>query len=134
MGTGLAQDFGDARRRDSYAYTCELTDDPLVAPARVVARKTENLCADFLRDRWSARSPPGVGPPPPHKLAMPAEQGVRANEERLPARSAEKPAGRRQKHPVGLAQARTGDLAAKNRKLVSKHHDLEFLELTRTQT
>jgi hypothetical protein len=34
----------------------------------------------------------------------------------------------------GLVQARAGDLAAKNRKLVSKHHDLEFLELTRTQT
>jgi hypothetical protein len=51
---------------------------------------------------------------------MPAEQGVGANEERLPARSAEKPADRRQKRPVGLVQARTGDLAAKNPKLVPK--------------
>ena len=33
---------------------------------------------------------------------------------------------------ISLA-APTGDLAAKNRKLVSKHHDLEFLELTRAQ-
>jgi hypothetical protein len=36
-------------------------------------------------------------------------------------------------HPVSLVQARTGDLAAKNSKLVSKHYDLELLELARAQ-
>ena len=65
---------------------------------------------------------------------MPTQQGVRADEERLPARPAQKPAGRSQKDTVGLLQTRTSDLATKNRKLVSQRHDLELLEFTRTQT
>jgi hypothetical protein len=40
---------------------------------------------------------------------------------------------RGKEHPVSLVQPRTGDLAAKNRQLVSKHHDLELLELARAQ-
>jgi len=66
---------------------------------------------------------------------MPTQQCVRADEERLPAAcSPQKPAGRSQEETVGVLQTRTGDLAAKNRKLMAKHNDLELLELTRTQT
>ena len=65
---------------------------------------------------------------------MPTQQGVRTDKERPPARSPQQPAGRSQKDTVGLRQTRTSDLTAKNRKLVSKHNDLELLELTRTQT
>jgi hypothetical protein len=64
---------------------------------------------------------------------MPAEQGVRTNEKRLPARAAQNPAGRRKENAVACFQLWTGDLAAKNRQLVSKHHDLQLLELARAQ-
>jgi hypothetical protein len=64
---------------------------------------------------------------------MPAQQRVRADEERRPARSAEQSAGRGQEDTVTLVQPRMGDLAAKNREFVSEHHDLEFLELARAQ-
>jgi hypothetical protein len=40
---------------------------------------------------------------------------------------------RGKEHPVSLVQARTRDLAAKNRKLVSERHDLELLELARAR-
>lgn len=64
---------------------------------------------------------------------MPAQQRVRTDEERLLALALQESAGRGKEHSVSLVQARTGDLAAKNRKLVSKHHDLELLEVARTQ-
>jgi hypothetical protein len=64
---------------------------------------------------------------------MPAQQSVRANEERRPARSAEQSAGRSQENAVTLVQPRLGDLAAKNCEFVSEHHDLELLELARAQ-
>jgi len=89
---------------------------------------------DLFRHRRPTRSPSSVRPPSPHKLAMPAQQGVRTNEERLPVRAARNPAGRREEYPVSLVQARTRDLAAKNRKFVSKHDDLEFLELARAHS
>jgi transposase InsO family protein len=65
---------------------------------------------------------------------MPTKQCVRADEERLPARSPQKPAGRSQEDTIGVLQTRAGDLPAKNHKLMSKYNDLELLELTRTQT
>jgi hypothetical protein len=82
---GLSQDLRDACRRGSHAHTGELTNDSLVAPARVLTRKPQHQRNDIIRDRWSARPPSSVRPPFPHKLAMPAEQRVRANEERRPA-------------------------------------------------
>ncbi len=128
------EDLGDRRRRDSLTDTSELADDALVAPTRILTRKTKHQLTDLLRDRGPTRWPSGVGPPFPYKLAMPAKQRVRANEERRPARPAKQPAGRSQEHPVSLLQPWTSDLAAKNPELVAQHHDLELLELTRAQT
>jgi hypothetical protein len=71
-------------------------------------------------------------PASPNKLAMPMQQGVWTHEERWP--SSEEPAGCSEKHTIGILQTRASDLAAKNRELVSKHDDLELLELTRPET
>jgi hypothetical protein len=115
------------------ADACDLADDPLVAPARVLAGKTKHQCTNLLRDRGPTRCLSGVRPAFPHKLAMPAKQRVWTNEERRPARPAQQPAGGSQEHPVALVQPRASDLAAKNRELVAQDHDLELLELTRAQ-
>jgi hypothetical protein len=64
---------------------------------------------------------------------MPPKQSVRANDERPPALTAQQSAGRGREHPVGLLQPRPRDLSAQNRQLVSAHHDLKLLELTRAQ-
>ncbi len=102
----LPKDLGDRRRRDSLTDTCELTDDPLVAPAWVLARESQHELTDLCRDCGPARSRSGTRPPSPYKLAVPTQQCVRLNEERRPARPAEKPAGRGKKHPVRLVQPR----------------------------
>jgi hypothetical protein len=43
-------------------------------------------------------------------------------------------AGRSQEDTVSLVQLRPTDLTPKNRELVTKHHDLELLELARSET
>src|SRR5713101_8216349 len=112
---GLAEDLGDGARADAHTQTSELTDDPLIAPARVITCKTHHQHADLVRDPWPPGSPPGIGPPPPYKLAMPAQQGLRTDEKRLPAGPAQKPAGRGKTDPIGLLKPRTGDLATTKR-------------------
>src|SRR6266542_1289809 len=131
--TGLPEDLRDCCRRDSLTDACELTDDPLVAPPRVLPGKTKHQRTNLLGDRGPTRSPSSVRPPFPHKLAMPAKQRIRANEERWPARPAQQLAGCRQEHPISLVQPRTNDLAAKNGEFVAQHHDLELLVLPRAQ-
>jgi hypothetical protein len=88
----------------------------------------------LFRHRRPTRSPSSVRPSSPYQLAMPAQQRLRTNEERLLALAAQESARRGKEHPVSLVQARMGDLAAKNRQLVSKHHDLELLELARAHS
>ena len=56
---------------------------------------------------------------------MPMQQGVWTDEERWP--SSEEPARCGEEHTIGILQARTNDLAAKNRELVSEHDDLDSL-------
>jgi hypothetical protein len=123
----LPEDLGDRRCRDAYAHARELADDPLVTPTRVLTRKPQHQCTDLLGDRRSTGSPSGTRPPPPYELAMPAQERVRADEERRPARSAERAAGGSQEDTVALLQPRLGDLAAKNREFVPQHHNLELL-------
>jgi hypothetical protein len=47
-----------------------------------------------------------------------------------PTCSPQNSAGGGEEDPVGVAKTRPADLAAKDRKLVSEHDDLELLELT----
>src|SRR5512132_2384137 len=74
---GLPEDLGDRCCRDAYADAGEFTDDPLVAPARVLAREPQHQRTDLVGDRWSTRPPSRIRRPFPHKLAMPTQQGVR---------------------------------------------------------
>lgn len=130
---GLTEDLGDRRCGDAYTDTSELTDDPLVTPARALTCDAQHQLTDLFRDCGSTRSPPRIRPPSSHKLEMPAQQGVRANEER-PARSAQELAGRSKEDAVTLIQPRTSDLAAKHSQFVAEHHNLELLELPRPRT
>jgi len=130
---GLPEDLGDRCCRDAHADTGEFTDDPLVAPARVLAREPQHELTNLLRDRGSTGPPSRRRPSPPHKLAMPPQQRVRTDEER-PARPPQQLAGRSKEDAVTLIQPRTGDLAAQHSQFVAEQHDLELLELARAQT
>jgi hypothetical protein len=92
-------------------------------------RQQEIVIAGFLEPS------DGLEPstPPLHER----EEGsihVRADEERLLARSPQKSTGCSEEDTIGVLQTRAADLSAKNHKLMSEHDDLELLEITRTQT
>ena len=115
----MPQDLGDRRCRDAHADSGEFTNDPLVAPARVLTRQPKHELTDLFGNRGSTRSATSVRPSPPHQLAMPTQQRVGMDEER-PARSPQQLAGRSKEDAVTLVQPRAGDLAAKNRQFMSK--------------
>ena len=128
----MTQDLGHGARTDLHTQTGKLPDDALVPPPGILTGETQNKLAQLVCHRRPTRPPPSIGPASPNKLAMPMQQGVWTHEERWP--SSEEPAGCSEKHTIGILQTRANDLAAKNRELVSKHDDLELLELTRTET
>src|SRR5213594_688244 len=104
----FAQDLADRRRRDAESERAELARDPLVAPAAVLARESEDQLADLTADRRSPRARCWVGPAPRHELAMPADE---RDEERTPALAREQAARGGQQRPVGGPKRGPRDLA-----------------------
>src|SRR3954469_25498434 len=52
----FAQELADCRRRDAEPQRPELARDPLLAPAAVLARESEDQLADLTADRRSPRA------------------------------------------------------------------------------
>ena len=80
----LPQDLCHGRRRDGDAQATQLTGDPLVAPARVLAGQPEYKVADLAADRRSPAATaicPAAGDEPP----VPAQRvvGVTRNDRQL---------------------------------------------------
>ena len=65
----VTEDLGNRRGRDLLTDPCELADDPLVAPARILTRKPQHQLAKLRRDRRPTRSTMDVGPSSPHQSA-----------------------------------------------------------------
>src|SRR5205807_4375720 len=76
----LAQDLADRRRRDAEPERAELASDPLVAPARVVAREAEDQLANLGADRRPTLISCRVGPAPRDELALPTQERFRRDE------------------------------------------------------
>src|SRR3954447_11703622 len=125
----FAQELADRRRRDAESEPPELARDPLVAPAAVLARESQDQLADLTADRRSPRARRRVGPASRHELAMPAHECVGRDEERTPALAREQPARGGQERAVGGPKRGPRDLAPQDRELVTENDDLEFLEL-----
>jgi hypothetical protein len=88
----FAQELADRRRRDAESERPELARDPLVAPATVLARESEDQLADLTADRRSPGARRWIGPAPRHEVAMPAHERLGRDEERTPALAREQPA------------------------------------------
>ncbi len=68
----LPQDLPDRRGRQLQSEPVELPGDPLIAPARVLAREAEHELAELAADRRSTH-PVGVRPAASNEPAMPAK-------------------------------------------------------------
>jgi hypothetical protein len=129
----LTEDLLHGRGGDCDAEAVQLTDDPLVAPTRILARQAQHQLAYIAADRRST-TPTAVGPPAGDEASVPAEERRRRDQKRPPARSRQQPTGSSQEDPIGCRQLRTTCLSTKYRQLMPKHDDLQLLELGRTTT
>src|SRR3954471_7438811 len=129
----FAQELADRRRRDAEPQRPDLARDPLVAPAAVLARESQDQLADLAADRRSPRARCRVGPAPRHELAMPADERVGRNEERTPALAREQPARGGQERAVGGPKRRLRDVAPQDGELTPEHDDLSSLNSSERQ-
>jgi hypothetical protein len=115
------------------AEPAQLADDALVAPARILARESQDQLSDLAADRWPTNLT-RICPAPRDQPAVPAKQCRWRDDKGPPARSRQQPAGGSEEDSIGGPQRRPGDLAAQHRQLVAEHHDLQLFELLRTKT
>ena len=128
----FAQDLLHRRGRHSQPEAVQLAGDPLVAPARVLARQAKHQFADLAADRRST-APTGVRPAASDEAAVPAQQRRRRNQKRPPTRPRQQPTRRSKEDPVGRCQPRPTRLPTKHRQLMSKDDDLQLLEVLRAR-
>lgn len=111
----------------------QLACDPLIAPARVLARQPDHQHTDLAADR----RPPAtiaVRPAPGDEPPMPPKQRRWRDEERSPARPRQQLTCGGKEDSIGRRQLRSTCLSAQYRELVSEHHDLKLLEILRAGT
>src|SRR6266540_2219005 len=81
-----AEDVPDGARREREAEPGQFAVDALVAPARILGRQPQHELARLRDHRWSAGRSRRKAPASAHKLAMPAQQRRRLDEQRTHAR------------------------------------------------
>jgi hypothetical protein len=123
---------GACSRRD--LETRELAVDPPVTPGRVLTRAPKHeLAVRGTGTRSAGRRAP-VRPTARQKLAVPAADRLRPNEQAPPAIARKGPAQSAEHDSVGDRATRPGDLAAEHRQLVAQHQDLDRLPVVRSAT
>jgi hypothetical protein len=115
------------RRGDPDPELHQLPADPLVAPPRVLPAEADDEVADLGLDRRPAgMSTLLVCPLPPHELPVPAEQGLRPDDERRPSIPGDRPARSRQQEPVEAVERRALHLPLQHLHLVPEHQQLDL--------
>src|SRR6266540_87135 len=105
----------------------QLACDPLIAPARVLAREPEHKFAQRSACRRPAAFALPIGPLPAHQLAVAAQQRRRCYHESVSARVREQSSKRSDERPIGGSKPRALLLTSQNRKLVPQQHQLHVL-------
>src|ERR1017187_7371656 len=122
----------DTCPRDHDAELPQLTDDPEIAPARVLARETKDECDDLSIERVG-RDVLGrrVGPVSANELPVPPHQRCGRNEEGGPTLARQESRERRQHDTIGRGEPRSRHLTTEHRELVTKDRDLDVLVIWR---
>src|ERR1017187_6478206 len=122
----------DTCPRDHDAELPQLTDDPEIAPARVLARETKDECDDLSIERVG-RDVLGrrVGPVSANELPVPPHQRCGPNEEGGPTLARKESREPRQHDTIGRGEPRSRHLTTEHRELVTKDRDLDVLLIWR---
>src|ERR1039458_8808930 len=130
--TVSSKHVADTCPRDHDAELLQLTDDPEIAPARVLARETKDECDDLSiervgRDVLGRRVGPVAAnelPVPPHQRGGPNEEGGQT----LARKESREP---RQHDMIGRGEPRSRHRTTEHRELVTKDRDLDVLLIWR---
>src|ERR1019366_2460590 len=130
--TVSSKHVADTCPRDHDAELLQLTDDPEIAPARVLERETKDECDDLSIERVG-RDVLGrrVGPVSANELPVPPHQRCGRNEEGGPRLARKESRERRQHDMIGRGEPRSRHLTTEHRELVTKDRDLDVLLIWR---
>ncbi len=117
----------DEARRDVDPELAQLTDDPLIAPARVLPGEAHDQLAYLMADRWPSGLAVGIRPLVSDQPAMPAQERLRPHEKDAPTAARQRAAQCCEQEPIVGFKPRLADLPAKDRQLVAQHENLELL-------
>jgi hypothetical protein len=117
----------DRARREAKVELDQFTGNPLVAPARVLARELQHQFAQLMVRRWTAGLAPHIRPSPAHQLPMPTQQRRRRHHQPLPAPVWKQSRKRSDECTIGGPKARTLLLASQDRELVPQQHEFHIL-------
>src|ERR1035441_4965563 len=126
--TVSSKHVADTCPRDHDTEILQLTDDPEIAPARVLARETKDECDDLSIERVG-RDVLGrrIGPVSANELPVPPHQRCGRNEEGGPTLASQESRERRTNAPVSSGEPRSRHLTTEHRELVTKDRDLDVL-------
>jgi hypothetical protein len=124
---GVLQDVPDECGRHIDAELAQFTDDPDVAPTRVLTCEPHDQLAHHLIDRRPPQATARIRPVLRDKTLMPTQQRLRAHREHVPGASRQDPAQPREQQPVARREHRPRNLPPQNRELVPQHDDLQVL-------
>jgi len=120
------EDPSDGRRPDLDAELPQLTLYPDVAPPSVLPGEAHDEGPKLRVDRRAAGFPaPSVGPLALHKLLVPPQECLRADQERRPPLPRQEPARGSQEQPVAWTVPRPADLTAQDVELMTQDGVLE---------
>jgi hypothetical protein len=115
--SGREQQPAHRAGRDARAELQQLTRNPRVAPAWILARKPHDELSHPILDRRTARPPPGPRPLPTHEFPMPAQKRLGRHDQPTSAPTREQSGQRREEGTIGCFQRGA-------RLLASEHHEL----------
>jgi hypothetical protein len=121
------QDRPDGAGGDPDPEPDQLTLDPPIPPARILARQLHHQLTHLDRRLRTAGATVRIHPPARHQLPMPAHQRRRSHKERRPHSPRQHAAEHSQHSAITRAKLWTPDLALKRAQLVTQDEDLDLL-------
>ncbi len=102
-------------------------------PARVLPGEAQDERDELPIDWRPAGVVSPVGPAPCCQPPVPAQQGLRSDDEARPALPGKQPRRRGQEDPIGVGEPGSGDLPVQHGHLVAQDDDLHVLSATGPQ-
>jgi hypothetical protein len=119
LESGCEQQPPHGAGRHAHAELQQLTRNPWVTPAWILARETQNELSHPILDCRTARWPVWLRPLPTHEFSMPAQKRLRRDDQPMSAPTREYAGQRREEGTIGCFQRGARLLAPEHDELMS---------------